>query len=175
MSFFFPQATDGNFVDKLNSKFKANPHFEVVRSHSPLFTVVHYAGKVEQTKMGGIKSQLTGFVMQNNINVGIWVMLTSWLVQVQYNASGFLEKNRDNIPASIRSLFINSVTPLLSVLFAGRLTCRYRKQGCTIKNMDYGFLFINKLFTPSYLNSVHNGVFFWTSKEVSAACLLISC
>ncbi|XP_053500993.1 myosin-IIIb isoform X1 [Ictalurus furcatus] len=82
----FPQATDGNFVDKLNSKFKANPHFEVVRSHSPLFTVVHYAGKV------------------------------------QYNASGFLEKNRDNIPANIRSLFINSVTPLLSVLFAATIS-----------------------------------------------------
>lgn len=45
---FLLQATDGNFVDKLNSKFKASPHFEVVRSHSPLFTVVHYAGKVEQ-------------------------------------------------------------------------------------------------------------------------------
>ncbi|GAA6107704.1 myosin-IIIb [Tachysurus ichikawai] len=82
----FPQATDGNLVDKLNSKFKANPHFEVVRSHSPLFTVVHYAGKV------------------------------------QYNASGFLEKNRDNIPASIRTLFINSVTPLLSVLFAATIS-----------------------------------------------------
>ncbi|XP_034168493.2 myosin-IIIb isoform X1 [Pangasianodon hypophthalmus] len=82
----FPQATDGNFVDKLNSKFKANPHFEVVRSHSPLFTVVHYAGKV------------------------------------QYNASGFLEKNRDNIPANIRTLFINSVTPLLSVLFAATIS-----------------------------------------------------
>ncbi|MCI4388069.1 hypothetical protein PGIGA_G00081280 [Pangasianodon gigas] len=79
-------ATDGNFVDKLNSKFKANPHFEVVRSHSPLFTVVHYAGKV------------------------------------QYNASGFLEKNRDNIPANIRTLFINSVTPLLSVLFAATIS-----------------------------------------------------
>ncbi|MCJ8742293.1 hypothetical protein PDJAM_G00080410 [Pangasius djambal] len=82
----FPQATDGNLVDKLNSKFKANPHFEVVRSHSPLFTVVHYAGKV------------------------------------QYNASGFLEKNRDNIPANIRTLFINSVTPLLSVLFAATIS-----------------------------------------------------
>uniref|UniRef100_A0A674AJV0 Myosin-IIIb-like n=1 Tax=Salmo trutta TaxID=8032 RepID=A0A674AJV0_SALTR len=77
----FPQASDRDFVDKLNSKFKSSPHYEVVRSHSPLFTVVHYAGKV------------------------------------QYNGLGFLEKNRDTIPASIRSLFINSVTPLLSLLF----------------------------------------------------------
>ncbi|KAG2466464.1 MYO7A protein, partial [Polypterus senegalus] len=78
----FPQATDKNFVEKLNSSFKGNAHFEVVRSHMPVFNIVHYAGKV------------------------------------QYNASGFLEKNRDTIPANIRGLFINSVTPLLSVLFA---------------------------------------------------------
>ncbi|XP_051972809.1 myosin-IIIb [Xyrauchen texanus] len=82
----FPQATDRDFVDKLNSKFKAAPNFEVVRNHTPLFTIVHYAGKV------------------------------------QYNASGFLEKNRDTIPANIRELFINSVTPLLSVLFAATIS-----------------------------------------------------
>uniref|UniRef100_A0AAR2IU06 Myosin motor domain-containing protein n=1 Tax=Pygocentrus nattereri TaxID=42514 RepID=A0AAR2IU06_PYGNA len=105
--FFNLQATDGNFVDKLNSKFKANPHFEVVKSHSPLFTIVHYAGKV------------------------------------QYNASGFLEKNRDNIPANIRALFINSVTPLLSVLFAatisrtGTLMPRKAKVCSTMKPLVY--------------------------------------
>uniref|UniRef100_A0A4W5KHV7 Myosin-IIIb-like n=1 Tax=Hucho hucho TaxID=62062 RepID=A0A4W5KHV7_9TELE len=82
----FPQASDRDFVDKLNSKFKSSPHYEVVRSHSPLFTVVHYAGKV------------------------------------QYNGGGFLEMNRDTIPASIRDLFINSVTPLLSVLFAATIS-----------------------------------------------------
>lgn len=82
----FPQASDRDFVDKLNSKFKAAPNFEVVRNHTPLFTIVHYAGKV------------------------------------QYNASGFLEKNRDTIPANIRELFINSVTPLLSVLFAATIS-----------------------------------------------------
>uniref|UniRef100_A0A6Q2X685 Myosin motor domain-containing protein n=1 Tax=Esox lucius TaxID=8010 RepID=A0A6Q2X685_ESOLU len=82
----FPQASDRDFVDKLNSKFKSSPHYEVVRSHSPLFTVVHYAGKV------------------------------------QYNGGGFLEKNRDTIPASIRGLLINSVTPLLSVLFSATIS-----------------------------------------------------
>ncbi|KAL0965525.1 hypothetical protein UPYG_G00282450 [Umbra pygmaea] len=82
----FPQASDRDFVDKLNSKFKSSPHYEVVRSHNPLFTVVHYAGKV------------------------------------QYNGGGFLEKNRDTIPASIRGLLINSVTPLLSVLFSATIS-----------------------------------------------------
>ncbi|XP_062383882.1 myosin-IIIb [Sardina pilchardus] len=82
----FPQATDRNFVDKLNSKFKSHPNYEVVRSHSPAFTVVHYAAKV------------------------------------QYNGVGFLERNRDTIPASIRGLFINSVTPLLSLLFAATIS-----------------------------------------------------
>ncbi|XP_072428332.1 myosin-IIIb isoform X3 [Chiloscyllium punctatum] len=42
--------------------------------------------------------------------------------KIQYNASGFLEKNRDTIPASIRGLFINSITPLLSVLFAATVS-----------------------------------------------------
>ncbi|XP_030623933.1 myosin-IIIb-like [Chanos chanos] len=82
----FPQATDRDFVDKLNNKLKSSPHFEVARSRNPLFTVVHYAGKV------------------------------------QYNGAGFLEKNRDTIPANIRGLFINSVTPLLSVLFAATIS-----------------------------------------------------
>ncbi|XP_041053877.1 myosin-IIIb [Carcharodon carcharias] len=82
----FPQATDRTFVDKINSSFKGNPHFKIDRSHTPVFTVIHYAGKV------------------------------------QYNASGFLEKNRDTIPASIRGLFINSITPLLSILFAATVS-----------------------------------------------------
>lgn len=82
----FPQATDRNFVDKLNSKFKTHPNYKVVRSHSPAFTVVHYAAKV------------------------------------QYDGVGFLERNRDTIPASIRGLFINSVTPLLSLLFAATIS-----------------------------------------------------
>lgn len=43
--------------------------------------------------------------------------------QVQYAARGFLEKNRDTLPANIRGLFINSVTPLLSVLFTGKSLC----------------------------------------------------
>lgn len=40
--------------------------------------------------------------------------------QVQYAARGFLEKNRDTLPANVRGLFISSVTPLLSVLFTGK-------------------------------------------------------
>lgn len=43
--------------------------------------------------------------------------------QVQYAARGFLEKNRDTLPADVRGLFINSVTPLLSVLFTGKSLC----------------------------------------------------
>ncbi|NXC08616.1 MYO3B protein, partial [Orthonyx spaldingii] len=73
----FPQATDKTFVDKLNSSFKGNLHFQPTRGRVLGFSIIHYAGKV------------------------------------QYAARGFLEKNRDTLPASIRGLFINSVTPLL--------------------------------------------------------------
>ncbi|KAJ7417754.1 myosin-IIIb [Willisornis vidua] len=43
--------------------------------------------------------------------------------KVQYAARGFLEKNRDTLPANVRGLFISSVTPLLSVLFTGKSLC----------------------------------------------------
>ncbi|NXL63190.1 MYO3B protein, partial [Chordeiles acutipennis] len=83
----FPQATDKTFVDKLNSSFKGNLHFQPGRGCVLGFSIIHYAGKV------------------------------------QYTAGGFLEKNRDTLPAKIRGLFINSVTPLLSVLFTGKSLC----------------------------------------------------
>ncbi|NXR69009.1 MYO3B protein, partial [Rhadina sibilatrix] len=73
----FPQATDKTFVDKLNSSFKGNLHFQPARGRVLGFSIIHYAGKV------------------------------------QYAAKGFLEKNRDTLPANVRGLFISSVTPLL--------------------------------------------------------------
>uniref|UniRef100_A0A8C3V328 non-specific serine/threonine protein kinase n=2 Tax=Catharus ustulatus TaxID=91951 RepID=A0A8C3V328_CATUS len=42
--------------------------------------------------------------------------------KVQYAAEGFLEKNRDTLPANVRGLFINSITPLLSVLFTATVS-----------------------------------------------------
>lgn len=54
------------------------------------------------------------------------------LLQVQYSASGFLEKNRDTLPANIRGLFINSITPLLSVLFTGAFPCGGKHPGCRV-------------------------------------------
>ncbi|XP_027490984.1 myosin-IIIb-like isoform X1 [Corapipo altera] len=82
----FPQATDKTFVDKLNSSFKGNLHFQPARGHVLGFSITHYAGKV------------------------------------QYDARGFLEKNRDTLPANVRGLFISSVTPLLSVLFTATVS-----------------------------------------------------
>ncbi|KAM6364146.1 myosin-IIIb-like isoform 2-T2 [Pluvialis apricaria] len=82
----FPQATDRTFVDKLNSSFKGNLHFQPGRGRVLGFSIIHYAGKV------------------------------------QYSAGGFLEKNRDTLPANVRGLFINSITPLLSVLFTATIS-----------------------------------------------------
>ncbi|XP_014809353.1 PREDICTED: myosin-IIIb-like isoform X1 [Calidris pugnax] len=82
----FPQATDKTFVDKLNSSFKGNSHFQPGRGRVLGFSIIHYAGKV------------------------------------QYAAGGFLEKNRDTLPANVRGLFINSITPLLSLLFKATIS-----------------------------------------------------
>ncbi|KAF1479145.1 Myosin-IIIb, partial [Pygoscelis antarcticus] len=102
----FPQATDKTFVDKLNSSFKGNLHFQPGRSHVLGFSIIHYAGKV------------------------------------QYTAGGFLEKNRDTLPANVRGLFINSITPLLSVLFTGKSLCygraSYMNQGPPRQELGVG-------------------------------------
>ncbi|XP_009459330.1 PREDICTED: unconventional myosin-VIIa-like [Nipponia nippon] len=82
----FPQATDKTFVDKLNSSFKGNLHYQPGRGRVLGFSIIHYAGKV------------------------------------QYTAEGFLEKNRDTLPANIHGLFINSITPLLSMLFTATIS-----------------------------------------------------
>ncbi|KAF1640699.1 Myosin-IIIb, partial [Eudyptes chrysocome] len=102
----FPQATDKTFVDKLNSSFKGNLHFQPGRSRVLGFSIIHYAGKV------------------------------------QYTAGGFLEKNRDTLPANVLGLFINSVTPLLSVLFTGKSLCygraSYMNQGPPRQELSVG-------------------------------------
>ncbi|KAM4879292.1 myosin-IIIb-like [Sylvia borin] len=47
----FPQATDKTFVDKLNSSFKGNLHFQPARGHVLGFSIIHYAGKVQEEKI----------------------------------------------------------------------------------------------------------------------------
>lgn len=42
----FLQATDKTFVDKLNSSFKGNLHFQPARGRVLGFSIIHYAGKV---------------------------------------------------------------------------------------------------------------------------------
>ncbi|NWT55282.1 MYO3B protein, partial [Erythrocercus mccallii] len=48
----FPQATDKTFVDKLNSSFKGNLHFQPARGHVLGFSILHYAGKVQYAARG---------------------------------------------------------------------------------------------------------------------------
>lgn len=67
----------------------------------------------------------------------LWALLAlvtcCTFLQVQYAAEGFLEKNRDTLPANIHGLFINSITPLLSVLFTGK-SLRYDKASHMIQD-----------------------------------------
>ncbi len=80
-SFLLPQATDRDFVDKLNSKFKAAPNFEVVRNHSPLFTIVHYAGKVSVQKHCHPRyltiHLISDFILINSVIV---VLVNNWMI-----------------------------------------------------------------------------------------------
>lgn len=43
--------------------------------------------------------------------------------QVEYNARGFLEKNRDTLPQGVMEMLRKSDNTLISTIFAGNYTC----------------------------------------------------
>ncbi len=48
----FPQATDLTFLDKLQKNLAKHPNFEIPKTTKNIFTINHYAGKVQYTVDG---------------------------------------------------------------------------------------------------------------------------
>ena len=48
---------------------------------------------------------------------------SSPLLQVEYDGSGFLEKNRDSLPTGANELMQASKNPLIELIFKGIITC----------------------------------------------------
>ncbi|KAI8483301.1 hypothetical protein Bbelb_389050 [Branchiostoma belcheri] len=83
----FPQGTDLTLLQKLNQNVGSSPHFTTGKqARSPLFTITHYAGKVE------------------------------------YDVTGWLEKNRDTLPSNTMSLLQRSSNPLINTICNGSIT-----------------------------------------------------
>ncbi|XP_035665893.1 myosin-IIIb-like [Branchiostoma floridae] len=83
----FPQGTDLTLLQKLNQNVGSSPHFTTGKqARSPLFTITHYAGKVE------------------------------------YNVTGWLEKNRDTLPSNTMSVLQHSSNPLINTVCNGSIT-----------------------------------------------------
>ncbi|XP_066273205.1 myosin-IIIb-like isoform X1 [Branchiostoma lanceolatum] len=83
----FPQGTDLSLLQKLNQNVGSSAHFTTGKqARSPLFTITHYAGKVE------------------------------------YNVTGWLEKNRDTLPSNTMSLLQRSCNPLINTICNGSIT-----------------------------------------------------
>eukprot|EP00051_Salpingoeca_urceolata_P023875 m.411732 g.411732 ORF g.411732 m.411732 type:complete len:1663 (-) comp20165_c1_seq2:63-5051(-) len=82
----FPRATDGTLVQKYGLKFGSHKNFKLGKSDRSVFTVIHFAGKV------------------------------------QYNAEGFLAKNRDQLSPDVVTLLQDSQLPLIASIFLGEVT-----------------------------------------------------
>ncbi|XP_010126801.1 PREDICTED: unconventional myosin-VIIa-like, partial [Chlamydotis macqueenii] len=68
----FPQATDKTFVDKLNSSFKGNLHFQPGRGRVLSFSIIHYAGKVQpgaDDKFNSTRKQSAGAQFRHSLMV----------------------------------------------------------------------------------------------------------
>ena len=100
----FPKATDTTFVEKLHKQFEKLPFYTKPKTSTvDLFTISHYAGQV------GIMCVLLTY--------------TPCLSQVEYDAVGFLEKNRDSLPTGANELMQASKNPLIELIFKGYMMC----------------------------------------------------
>ena len=96
----FPKATDSTFVEKLHKQFEKLPFYAKPKmGNLDMFTVSHYAGQV------GI----------------MWSYVSYWLLQVEYDGVGFLEKNRDSLPNGANELMQASKNPLIEIIYKGTI------------------------------------------------------
>ena len=129
----FPKASDYTLVDKLNANF----------SHSPLYI---------RSKSSFSSSSISSSSSSIHQSIPSFSIL-HFAGQVQYDARGFLEKNRDYIAPEIIHILRSSNVHLISTLFQLSLskTGTLQEQDPQESNLDF-----NNTIMP--LNASHNRV-----------------
>ncbi|CAF1653884.1 unnamed protein product [Rotaria magnacalcarata] len=108
----FPKATDYTLVDKLNANF----------SNSPLYI---------RSKSSFSSSSISSASSSTHQSIPSF-SITHFAGHVQYDARGFLEKNRDYLAPEIIQILRSSHVQLISTLFQSQLS----KTGTLIENVD---------------------------------------
>ncbi|KAF8413971.1 hypothetical protein HHK36_001968 [Tetracentron sinense] len=113
----FPKATDLTFANKLKQHLNSNPCFKEERDGA--FSVRHYAAEVSRANCS-VSEKIHNLYFEKAQPVDIS------LEQVLYDASGFLEKNRDPLHSNSIQL-LSSCSCELPQLFASNMLNQSRK------------------------------------------------
>lgn len=83
--------------------------------------------------------------------------------QVEYNARGFLEKNRDTLPQGVMEMLRKSDNTLISTIFAGNYTCLmpFRRKSC--ERLKIVEIFLYKGYSLKKCNEHLKECFLWYS------------
>lgn len=121
---FFPFSTTDKFEDNLRNKYFWRP-----KRVELCFGIQHYAGKVPVLCLCSISFAhlLQDFQIFCIKTIScLFICMLKWLpcciLKVLYNVNGFLEKNRDTLPADIVVVLRTSENKLLQQLFSSPLT-----------------------------------------------------
>ncbi|CAG09940.1 unnamed protein product, partial [Tetraodon nigroviridis] len=109
----FPQATDQTLVDKFEDNLRCK-YFWIPKRMELCFGIQHYAGKVQKA------SSMCAAYPGGSDGIDLYRLCLS--PQVMYQVNGFLEKNRDTLPADIVVVLRTTENKLLQQLFSSPLT-----------------------------------------------------
>ncbi|PKU42832.1 myosin-iiib-like isoform x1 [Limosa lapponica baueri] len=119
----FPQATDKTFVDKLNSSFKGNSHFQPGRGRVLGFSIIHYAGKMipgADDKFNSTRKQSAGAQFRHSL-----MMLMERMYSANPHFVRCIKPNGQKEPGVVDSQVV-----LLQLRYNGLLeTIRIRRDG----------------------------------------------
>lgn len=100
----FPRATDVSLATKLHGNFKSSHYYQQPKDNGANFTIQHYAGPV---------SVFAAVVTPVMPQMGVGTPM-----QVMYDTTGFLEKNRDTLRPELTTMLGSSHNAIMRALFS---------------------------------------------------------
>ena len=107
----FPKGTDETFLGKIMDSHKGHTHLKPGGSSSDPH-LKDNLGSMQKTTMGGVRGRM--------LTIGEAFVVSHFAGEVEYNVRNFLEKNRDNINESLKTILNSSEQPLMKKLLKAR-------------------------------------------------------
>jgi len=107
----FPKGTDETFLGKIMDSHKGHTHLKPGGSSSDPH-LKDNLGSMQKTTMGGVRGRM--------LTIGEAFVVSHFAGEVEYNVRNFLEKNRDTINESLKTILNSSEQALVKKLLKAR-------------------------------------------------------